>query len=77
MSPERGDRINRQDYSRMQKGKRDVYHLGKETLPQMTPTIRVLGISFGGVSGKQNAFSTVTSNFVEEGGTHEKTNGGV
>ena len=52
MSPEIGDRINRQDYSRMQKGKRDVYHLGKETLPQMTPSSRVLGISFGDVFGK-------------------------
>ena len=43
----------------------------------MTPTIRVLGISFGDVSDKQNAFSAVTSNFVEEGGRHEKTDGGV
>jgi len=77
MSPERGDRINRPDYSRMQKVKKDVCHLGKETLLQMTPTIRVLGISFGDVSGKQNAFSAVTSNFVEEGGRHEKTDGGV
>ena len=77
MSPERGDRINRPDYSRMQKGKRDVYHLGKETLPQMTPTIRVLGISFGCLSGEQDAVLSVTSNFVEEGGRHEKTDGGV
>ena len=77
MSPQKGHRINRPDYSRMQKGKRDVYRLGKETLPQMTPTIKVLAISFGDVSGKQNAFSAVTSNFVEEGGRHEKTDGGV
>ena len=71
MSPERGNHINRPDYSRIQKGKRDVYLLGKRTLPKMTPTIRVLGISFGDVSGKQNTFSAVTSNFVEEGGRHE------
>ena len=77
MLPEKGHRINRPDYSRMQKGKRDVYRLGKETLPQMTPTIRVLGISFGDVSGKQDHVLAVTSNSVEEGGRHEKTDGGV
>ena len=77
MSPEKGHCINRPDCSRIQKGKRDVYRLVKETLPKMTHTIRVLGISFGDVSDKQNAFSAVTSNFVEEGGRHEKTDGGV
>ncbi len=77
MSPERGDRIKRPDYSRMQKGKRDVYHLVKETLLQMTPTIRVLGIIFRGLSGEQDHVFAVTSNSVEEGGRHEKTDGRV